>query len=79
MAAMRRRPKKGKSNFQKLLEEAVENQESGEDEEEEVDSEDDDHQIMSDEKNASENSGFGEDEMQDQANVGDKLSYEALF
>ena len=79
VAAMRRRPKKGKSNFQKLLEEAVENQESGEDEEEEVDSEDDDHQIMSDEKNASENSGFGEDEMQDQANVGDKLSYEALF
>ena len=34
---------------------------------------------MSDEKNASENSGFGEDEMQDQVNVGDKLSYEALF
>ena len=38
-----------------------------------------DNQIMSDENNETQNSGIGEDEVQDQVNIGDKLSYEALF
>ena len=80
VAAMRRVQKKRKSNFQKLLEEAVGNQdddEGGIDDDELGDGED--KPVMSDENNETENSGIGEDEAQDQVDIGEQLSYESLF
>ena len=38
-----------------------------------------DKPVMSDENNETENSGIGEDEAQDQVDIGEQLSYESLF